>query len=64
MDITIGVVTGYICFIISFMCIVNLQKFRRMNPIPLELQRRYMHDDDSDGLHSSDADDEGDVPNI
>ena len=56
--------TGYVCFIISLMCIVNLQKFQRINPIPLELQRRYIHEDDSDGVHSSDADDEGDIPNI
>lgn len=66
MDSSIAIVTatGYVCFIISLMCIVNLQKFQRINPIPLELQRRYIHEDDSDGVHSSDADDEGDIPNI
>ena len=64
MDSAILIIGGYLYFIITLMCIVNVQKFERINPIPLELQRRYMNRDDSDGVHSSDADDEGDIPNI
>ena len=67
----IGIITGYICCILALMCMINLQKFQRINPIPLEYQRRYIKEDDSDGHHSSDADDEGaaaevefDVPRI
>ena len=64
MDSGIVIITAYIYVIFTLICIINLQKFERINPIPLELQRRYIHEDDSDGVHSSDADDEGDVPNI
>lgn len=64
MDSGIVIISAYIYVILTLMCIINLQKFERINPIPLELQRRYMNHDDSDGVHSSDADDEGDIPNI
>jgi hypothetical protein len=69
MDSAILIIGGYLYFIITLMCIVNVQKFERINPIPLEYQRRYIDGDDSDGddsdgVHSSDADDEGDIPNI
>jgi hypothetical protein len=64
MDSAILIIGAYLYFIITLMCIVNVQKFERINPIPLEYQKRYMNRDDSDGVHSSDADDEGDVPTI
>ena len=64
MDPGIVIIIAYIYVMLTLMCIINIQKFERINPIPLELQRRYMRNDDSDGVHSSDADDEGDIPNI
>jgi uncharacterized membrane protein YjgN (DUF898 family) len=64
MDSGIVIISAYIYVMLTLMCIINIQKFERINPIPLELQRRYMHGNDSDGVHSSDADDEGDIPNI
>lgn len=64
MDSGIVIISAYIYVMLTLMCIINIQKFERINPIPLELQRRYMRNDDSDGVHSSDADDEGDIPNI
>jgi hypothetical protein len=64
MDPGIVIISAYIYVMLTLMCIINIQKFERINPIPLELQRRYMRNDDSDGVHSSDADDEGDIPNI
>jgi hypothetical protein len=64
MDSGIVIISAYIYVMLTLMCIINIQKFERINPIPLELQRRYMNHDHSDGLHSSDADDEGDIPNI
>ena len=64
MDSAIVIIVAYVYIAFTLMCIVNLKKFERINPIPLEIQKRYINKDDSDGLHSSDADDEGDIPNI